>query len=183
MVMPASMALELEGISLSPPGVVPQRDRSPRWICDYTWSGVNAETLPLAAKESMQFGHALEQIFREIILANPADGPVLLNKTDLSDGFYQIDLNPDDAPKLGVVFPTGAGVEPMVAVSLVLPMGWVNSPPAFVTATVTVTDVANQRLRSPSYQPPPHRLDEMAAAVPLPAPSAPVGDGGSGAAG
>ena len=80
---------------------------------------------------------------REIILANPAHGPVLLNKTDLSDGLYRIDLNPDDAPKVGVVFPTGAGVDPMVAVPLVLPMGWVNSPPAFVTVNETVTDVAN----------------------------------------
>ena len=89
--LPATMALELEGVCLSPPGVVPQRDRRPRWICDYTWSGVNAETLPLAAKEAMQFGHALERILREILLANPAHGPVLLNKTDLSDGFYRID--------------------------------------------------------------------------------------------
>ena len=80
---------------------------------------------------------------RKIILANPAHGPVLLNKTDLSDGFYRIDLNPNNAPKLGVVFPPDAGVEPMVVVPLVLPMGWVNSPPAFVTVNETVTDVAN----------------------------------------
>ena len=70
-VLPASMALELEGLRLSPPGVVSQRDRRPRWIYDYTWSGVNTETLPLAAKESMQFGHALERILRKIILADP----------------------------------------------------------------------------------------------------------------
>ena len=94
----------------------------------------------------MQFGNALERILRKIILANPAHGPVLLNKTDLSDGFYQIDLNPSDAPRLGVVFPTNTGVKPMVTVPLVLPMGWVNSPPAFKTATKIVADVANQRL-------------------------------------
>ena len=60
-------------------------------------------------------------------LANPAHGPVLLNKIDLSNGCYWIDLNPSDAPKLGVVFPTGAGPEPMVKVPLVLPMAWVHS--------------------------------------------------------
>ena len=49
-------------------------------------SGVNTETLPLAAKETMQFGHALEQILREIILAKTVHGPVLLNKTDLRNG-------------------------------------------------------------------------------------------------
>jgi hypothetical protein len=167
-ILPATMAMELEGLRLSPPGVVPQRDRRPRWICDYTWSGVNLETLPLAAMEAMQFGHALERILREILLANPAHGPVLLNKTDLSDGFYRMDLNSEDAPKLGVAFPTKEGAEPMVAVPLVLPMGWKNSPPAFSTATETIADLANQRLRRPDYHPPNHPLDQMAADVPLP---------------
>ena len=167
-ILPATMAMELEGLRLSPPGVVPQRDRRPRWVCDYTWSGVNRETLPLAAMEAMQFGHALERILREILLANPAHGPVHLNKTDLSDGFYRMDLNSGDAPRLGVVFPTKAGTEPMVAVPLVLPMGWKNSPPAFSTATETIADLANQRLRRPDYHPSNHPLDQMAADVPLP---------------
>ena len=35
-VLPATMSLELEGVRLSPPGVIPQRDRRPRWICNYT---------------------------------------------------------------------------------------------------------------------------------------------------
>ena len=52
-VPPASMVLELEERRLLPPGVVPQRDRRPRWICDYKRSSVNTETLPLAAKEAM----------------------------------------------------------------------------------------------------------------------------------
>ena len=52
-ILPATMAMELEGLRLSPPGVIPQRDRRPRWICDYTWSGVNHDTLPLAAMEAM----------------------------------------------------------------------------------------------------------------------------------
>ena len=167
-ILPAAMAMELEGLRLSPPGVVPQRDRRPRWICDYTWSGVNSDTLPLAAMEAMQFGHALERILREILLANPAHGPVQLNKTDLSDGFYRVDLNADDAPKLGVVFPTKPGTDAMVAVPLVLPMGWKNSPPAFSTATETIADIANQRLRCPDYRPPDHPLDEMAATVDVP---------------
>ena len=58
-------------------------------------------------------------------------------KTDLNDGFYRSDLNPGNAPKLGVVFPTGTGVEPMVAVPLVLPMGWVNSLPAFTQTSAS----------------------------------------------
>ena len=44
-ILPASMALKLENLRLSPPGVVEQRDRRPRWICDYTWSEVNEDTI------------------------------------------------------------------------------------------------------------------------------------------
>ena len=161
-ILPASVAVELEGLRLSPPGVVEQRGRRPRWICDYTWSQVNEDTLPLVALESMQFGHALERILRELLLANPAHGPAYLNKTDLSDGFYREDLCPGDAPKLGVVYPTVTSSQNLVAIPLVLPMGWKNSPPAFSTATETVADLANRRLRDPSYSPPRHALDDMA---------------------
>ena len=121
-ILPATMAMELEGPRLSPPGLIPQRDHRPRWICDYTWPGVSLNTLPLTAMGAMQFGHALEKILRKILLANPAHGPVKLNTTDLSEGFYCVDLNSDDAPKLGVVYPTTFGIKPMVAVLLVLHM-------------------------------------------------------------
>ena len=50
-------------------------------------------------------------------------------KVDLSDGFYRVNLNIDDIPKLGVAFPTEPGQEPLIALPLVLPMGWKNSPP------------------------------------------------------
>ena len=46
--------------------------------------------------EAMQFGHALDRILREILLANPIFGPVHLIKLDLSDGFYRIAVNIDD---------------------------------------------------------------------------------------
>ena len=61
-ILPFDAVKDLPGLRLSPPGCIPQRDRRPRWICDYTWSGVNPETQPIAALEAMQFGHALERI-------------------------------------------------------------------------------------------------------------------------
>lgn len=169
LVLPASAAKNLPGLRVSPPGVVPQRDRRPRWICDYSWSNVNADTLPLAAMEAMQFGHALDRILREILLANPAFGPVRLMKVDISDGFYRIDLNVDDIPKLGVVFPTLNGEEPLIAFPLVLPMGWKNSPPIFCTATETIADLANARLQA-HLNYPEHPLDHLAASIPSPSP-------------
>ena len=128
---------------------------------DYSFWGINEETLPLAALDSMQFGHALERLLREILLASPKNGPVYLMKLDIADGFYQIDLNIQDIPKLGVIFPTNPGNESLVALPLVLPMGWTNSPPIFSTATETIADIANQRIRSATNILP-HRLDNLA---------------------
>ena len=169
LVLPASAVMDLPGLRVSPPGVVPQRDRRPRWICDYSWWGVNDDTLPLAPMEAMQFGHALDRILREILLANPAFGPVRLMKVDISDGFYRIDLNVDDIPKLGVVFPTVDGEEPLIAFPLVLPMGWKNSPPIFCSATETIADLANARLFF-QFDPPDHPLDHLAASITSPSP-------------
>jgi len=173
LVLPHSAVKDLPDLRLSPPGVVPQRNRRPRWICDYSWWGINADTLPLAAKESMQFGHALDRILREILLADPTHGPVYLIKINISDGFYRIALNIDDIPKLGVVFPTLPGEKPLVAFPLVLPMGWSNSPPIFSTVTETIADLANERLNS-NINMPPHHLNDLAESIPSPPPSCPM---------
>ena len=42
-------------------------------------------------------------------------------------------------------------------------MGWRNSLPVFSSATETVADIANARLRDRTYSPSPHNLDQMAA--------------------
>ena len=167
-VLPAKDVLHLPGLRLSPPGVVPQRGRRPRWIGDYSWWGINEDTLPLAAMESMQFGHALDRILREILFSSPKHGPVHMIKLDLKDGFYRIGLIVDDIPKLGVIFPTLPGEEPLIAFPLVLPMGWKNSPPIFCTATETIADIANARINT-NFNPPAHHLDELAESIPPPA--------------
>ena len=120
----------------------------------------------------MQFGNALDCILREILLSNPDLGPVSLMKIDISDRFYRVNLNIDDIPKLGVVFPTEPGQEPLVALPLVLPMGWKNSPPVFSTVTETIADLTNQRIQDPTFRPPEHHLDVMSESVASPDPSA-----------
>ena len=101
----------LPGLCVSPPGIVPQWGQRTHLICDYSWSDINKDTLPLAPMLAMQFGHALDRILWEVLLANPAHGPVNLMKFDLSDGFHCIGLNLDNIPKLGVIFPTLPGEE------------------------------------------------------------------------
>ena len=160
-VLPASAVKHLPGLRVSPMGMKEERDRRDRVIIDYSFSNVNQETLLLVATDAMQFGHALDRILRQILLANPAYGPVQLMKIDISDGFYRVNLNIDDIPKLGVAYPTAPGEEQLIAFPLVLPMGWKNSPPAFCTVTETIADAANQAIRS-NVRPLRHRLDDMA---------------------
>jgi hypothetical protein len=109
----------------------------------------------------MQFGKALQRILQAIVDANPVHGPVHLIKVDIADGFYQIWLNQHDIPKLAVSLPRLHREEPLLALPLVLPMGWTESPPYFCAATETVADLTNKRLTN-HWRPPPHRLEETA---------------------
>ena len=45
--------------------------------------------------DAMQFGHALDHILWETLLADMSLCPVQLMKIDLSDGYYHIRLNID----------------------------------------------------------------------------------------
>ena len=76
----------------------------------------------------MQYGRAIDRLLRKIVFADPSLGPAYMLKADVLKGFYCIGIRPKDAPKLGLIFPSGADEEPMVATPLTLPMGW-NPPP------------------------------------------------------
>ena len=64
-------------------------------------------------------------------------------KADVSNDFYQINLLPADAQKLGLIFPVYEDKKKLFAISLTLPIGWKNLPPLFCTATETASDLAN----------------------------------------
>ena len=98
-ILPLSVAQHIPNLRLSPPGVVPQRDRRPRWIGDYSWSGINNDTQPLSPHNAMQFGFALDRFLQELLLADPSLGPLYLLKLDIADGFYRINLAPPRHPQ------------------------------------------------------------------------------------
>ena len=153
LVLPLKLAKTLPNLRISPIGVVPQHERRPRTIVDYSFpkeKNLNLSTVPLFHRESMQFGRALQRILGRIARADPRHGPVHLSKTDIADGFYNVRLSLDDLPALGVAVPNGPNGEELVAFPLALPMGWVNSPPLFCTATETVADLVNDG----DYRPP-----------------------------
>ena len=68
--------------------VIPQRDRSPRLIVDFTYSGINDTTISPVPNKAMQFGHSLDRILYKIHHADSQHGLVYLIKVDLADGFY-----------------------------------------------------------------------------------------------
>jgi hypothetical protein len=167
LVLPYDVVTAWPALRISPLGVVPQRDRRPRLIVDYTFSGVNIDTVPLAPREAMQFGRALQRILSAIVHADPRYGPVKLAKIDIADGFYRVWLRVADVPKLGVALPTASGCTPLIAFPLALPMGWVESPPYFSSLTETSCDLANNMLaandpRLRCW----HRLEAVAATPP-----------------
>ena len=164
-ILPYSHILHLPYLRLSPLGVVPQRDRRPRIIVDYTFWGINDDTVPLAPSEAMQFGRAFERVLRKIRQANRRYGPTYMIKVDIADGFYRLFVSAPTTATLGVVFPQHADEEPLVAFPLVLPMGWVGSPPFFCALTETSTDLANRRLSNSNWSPPSHRLSAVAEAA------------------
>jgi hypothetical protein len=140
---------------------------------DYSFYGLNDETLRLSPRKAMQFGQALERIICLTVNANPKFGPVNFIKIDLANGFYRVWLKTDDIPKLGVAFPQLEGEEPLFAFPLSLPMGWTESPPYFSAATETVADVANERLFR-WRNPPKHHLENHTDTPPASSPAAQV---------
>jgi hypothetical protein len=158
--LPADLFLQEPNFRISPLGAVPQRERHPRTICDYSFFLVNLDTIPLAPAESMQFGSALWRILSAVHQSDPRLGPVFLSKIDIAGGFYRIGVNGNDVPKLGVVVPTLPGQPKIIGFPLVLPIGWMQSPPLFTAATETVADLANQELQA-SKPAQPHGSDIM----------------------
>ena len=167
-VLPYSYLRHHPELRISPLGCVPQRDRRPRIINDYTFSEVNQSTIKMAPPEAMQWGRALNRVLWYIYTADRRNGPVLLSKTDLSDGFYQIHLNPSGALKLAVPFPSAPNEPPLIAIPTRLPMGWTESPPAFSAVAETIADLINSQLEVDDAMPPPHPMEHLASKqVPL----------------
>lgn len=161
LVAPYRCVRNLPGLRLSPSGVIPQRNRRGRPIIDYTFSGVNAATISVAP-DSMQFGHADRRIVQTLHRADTRHGPVHLSKDDISDAFMRAWLGAHSVPILGALLPSHDDEEPLVGFPLVLPMGWIDSPPYLCAITETVADLTNARLAVNDLAQDAHRLDDVA---------------------
>jgi hypothetical protein len=152
-VLPYSAVRRLPHLKLAPAGVVPQRERRPRPIMDYSYNSVNQTALPIAPMQAMQFGWALQRILQRLAYCNPEYGPPLMAKIDLSDGYYRVPLAPHAALELAVILPPDHTGECLIGIPLSLPMGWSQSPPYFCAFTETCTDLANWTSPIPAPHP------------------------------
>ena len=65
--------------------------------------------------------------------------------------------------KLAVAVPTTlADKDPLISVPMVLPMGWMESPPAFCPVTETIADLANAKIAQ-GYIPAPYHCHKAVA--------------------
>jgi len=157
-VLPFSAVHHFKHLKLAPADVMPQCLHRLRPIMDYTFMEVNQHSLSLSPSHSMQIGSTMQRLLQHLAYANPAYGPPLMLKLDLSDGYYRVCLSPKAALELAVVI---LGVPPhrhLVTLPLSLPMGWSHSPPYFCAFTESVADVANLTLRMGLLLPP-HPLE------------------------
>ena len=168
-VLPYDVVRDLEALQLWPAAIKEERDRKPRLLCDHSWPwgwpSINETTLAHAPAEAMQFGGALPRV---LYLARHADqkryGPVRGAKLDMKDGYYRLDLEPDDCPRLALILPRYEGEEQLVAIPLACTMGWIQSPPTFCVMSETTCDHANARFLASPKECPPHRLSHLAEA-------------------
>ena len=149
----------LPGLKLILPGVKVKKDRGPICLCNYRYYKTNVEILPVAFLSVMRYGRALDRLLHEIVFADPSIGPVYILKADMSDSFYYIGVRPEDTPKIGLTFPSGANEVPMVAILLILPIDWKNSLPLIFTSKETVADLVNYVIRSHQVSKR-HKLDQ-----------------------
>ena len=134
-------------------------------ISNYSFFGVNEDTIPLAPPEAIKFDQTLKCLLQHIHHANDAFGPVHTSKIDISDGFYCLWLQGEDTLKLAVLFPSHPDEEPLVGILLTNPIGWCLSPPNFSACKEIITNLANVSLENPAEQATarttPHCLDTI----------------------
>jgi len=133
---------------------------------DYTFSTVNQHSVDIAPTHSMQFGHALQRLLQRLAYCNPAWGPPLMAKLDLSDGYYRVPLAAEASLELAVILPLEHGTEPLLAIPLSLPMGWSLSPPWFCAFTETCADLFNHSPQPTTFDHPYQDIVQLSLAHP-----------------
>jgi len=104
-------------------------------------------------------GIVLWHIITTIAQANPKNGPIIMAKWDIKDGFWRLTVAPKDAWHFCYVLPHVHENDPIeLVVSTCLQMGWTESPLLFCTATEMARDIGQEKINADN-QLEPHALE------------------------
>ena len=160
-------------LKLSPIAAIPHKSRAYRMILDLSfafkvdnviWPSVNDSTdRATAPLQSMaQLGKVLPRIIHALATLPTDQGPVMLMKADIKDGFWRIAVPTEEEPNFAYVLPslnpTTSDNDIQIVIPSALQMGWTSSPPIFCAATETARDVAEQLRLQPNL--PTHPLED-----------------------
>ena len=155
-------------LKLSPIAAIPHKSRDYRKILDLSFAldellSVNEATdEPNAPLHAMnELGWVLPRLIHAMATLATDDGPLLMCKVDLKDGFWRMVVPTDDEENFAYVLPTAHDDdEILIVIPCALQMGWKLSPPYFCAATETARDVAQVMLDNPTNTLPHHPLEQ-----------------------
>ena len=158
-------------VKISPIAAIPHKSRQFRLILDLSKKGQNRKgQLPTTAVNELtnqdaapmdsmnNLGIVLPRVIHAMATQPTEQGPILMCKLDIKDGFWRMCVPAKDEHQFCYVLPSlGPTEETMLVVPSALQMGWTSSPPFFCAATETGRDVAEFLHQQPSL--PPHPLE------------------------
>ena len=80
MLLPYSLSNYLLILRLSPPGAKEEHYWRPKWVNNYSYYNINADTLPIAALSAMQYGRVLDCLIRDVVIVDPVLVPIYVLK-------------------------------------------------------------------------------------------------------
>jgi hypothetical protein len=154
-------------LKLSPIAAIPHKSRDFRKILDLSFAldgllsvndATNADLAPLEAMNEL--GWVLPRLIHAMATTSTDDGPLLLCKLDLKDGYWRMVVPGDAEENFAYVLPTqDPDDEIMIVIPSALQMGWKLSPPFFCAASETARDVAQNMVDDPATPLPTHPLE------------------------
>ena len=146
-ISPLATVSNLNKVQLTSIILIPQSNRPPRIIYDFTWSSRNTATDMLAPQEVMRFRNSLNPTIGRVIEANTALCPFHLSKLDLASTYMRLWFLMKDAPSLALFIPKKhlADIQ-LIGFHLALPTGYIGSTDFSCTTTNTATYMANDTI-------------------------------------
>lgn len=156
-------------LKISPIAAIPHKSRSYRKIVDLSFAlddlpavndSTNTSTAPLHAMNEL--GWVLPRLIHAMATVPETNGPLLMAKFDLKDGYWRMVVPEEDELNFAYVLPQhDPDAEIMIVIPSSLQMGWTLSPPYFCAASETARDVAVELHEGKHCPLPPHPMEDQ----------------------